>query len=452
MSVKNETVVNESEKIVDDISNQEPEVNEDVMAILKAKMAAKKAESVVEEKKEMTIKIVSPVTRSVEFGIIGAGHCGSRIAQSFYELNYSAVCFNTASVDLQLIKIPDSQKLLLNYTAGGAGGDPKIGQSAAENFTDEINNLVTDHLSKSQIYIYCCSLSGGSGSGAILPTIELLLTHNKPIIALVVLPMGSDTGKQNALMALNNLTKLLQDKKLVNLIVVDNSKLESIYTDISTVDLFDFTNNLIAKQFDELNVYSATPSRTVAFDSMEYIKTLCDAAGMSIFGSLNVNDYSEPTSLAESLINSLQQGLLADGFSLDQTKYAGVVFVANKNVMKSIPSASINYAMSIVKETCPSSTVFKGIYEDDSIGDFVKIDFIFSGLGIPESRVAQLVQDSKSETIKSKGREEKRNLSLNLDLGIEKNANEAEKVREILKNKSSIFNKNFVGVKDFRKK
>lgn len=459
MSVKNETIKSEQNEIVDDISNEdikntmteEPELNDDVMAVLKAKMLVKKAEQVKSEEKPVTIKIVEEVKRSVEFGVIGAGHCGSRIAQSFYELNYPAVCFNTASVDLQLIKIPESHKLLLNYTAGGAARDQNVGEASVRAYYDEINNLVSENLSDSHIFLFTCSLSGGSGSGAIVPTIELLSTYGKPIIVLAVLPMGSDDGKQNALLALNKLSKLLQDKIIVNLIVVDNSKLESMYSDVSSVDLFEFTNNLIAKEIDELNKYSASPSRIQAFDSMEFIKVLCDGQGMSIFGSIQVDNYSEITSLAESLINGLEKGLLADGFSLDQTRYAGIIFAANKNVIKSIPSSSINYAMSIVKETCPSASVFRGIYEDDSVGDFVKIEFIFSGLGHPLSRIEKLKTDSASEVARSKGRDEKRNLTLDLDIG-EKNANAADQIKELIKNKSSVFNKNFVGIKDFRKK
>jgi hypothetical protein len=63
-----------------------------------------------------------------------------------------------------------------------------------------------------------------------------------------------------------------------------------------------------------------------------------------------------------------------------------------------------------------------------------------------------LKKEAQEESSKAKGRDQTRNLSLNLDTGTEDATTAADKVRSMIKTKASGFNKNFVGIKDFRKK
>ena len=57
------------------------------------------------------------------FAIVGVGQGGSRLAESFWNLGYRRVgVINTAQQDLSMIKIPDSNKLLIGD--GGAGKNP----------------------------------------------------------------------------------------------------------------------------------------------------------------------------------------------------------------------------------------------------------------------------------------------------------------------------------------
>ena len=110
--------------------------------------------------------------------------------------------------------------------------------------------------------------------------------------------------------------------------------------------------------------------------------------------------------------------------------------------------------MELIRESCSSAnSVFRGVYEDDSITeDSLKVYSMFSGLGLPSSRVEQLKKESQEEALKAKGRDQTRNLSLNLDTGVEEATSAADKVREAIRQKSSTFSKNFTGIKDFRKK
>ncbi len=63
--------------------------------------------------------------KSINFGIVGSGQAGNRIAEAFYKLGYDCVAINTAQQDLKFIDIPESNKLLLSHGLGGAAAEPR---------------------------------------------------------------------------------------------------------------------------------------------------------------------------------------------------------------------------------------------------------------------------------------------------------------------------------------
>jgi cell division GTPase FtsZ len=458
MSVKNETIYVQKQELTDDVSNEETVstdldgVSTDKLAALKAKMAKKQ-----EGNTNMPPRIVEKKKKSLKFGVVGSGQAGSRIAESFYELGYQAVVFNTASQDLEYIKVPEENKYLLEFSIGGAAKDLSIGADAAESNRDGIANLVSDKLDDSQVLLFCTSLGGGSGAGSCETMVDILSATGRPVVVVTVLPMTTDDAqtKNNALQTLSKLAKLAQSKKIANLIVVDNSKIESIYTDVSQMDFFKVSNAAIVEPIDVFNKFSSQPSAFKALDSMEFAKLFTDGEGLTVYGELSINNYEDETAIAEAIVENLSHGLLAGGFDLKQTRYAGTMIIAHSDVWAKIPSGSVNYAMALIQETCPQAiSVFRGLYTDDSMDkDVVKVYSMFSGLGLPTPRVEQLKKEAHEEMAKAKNREQNRNLNLQLDTGVEESASQADKVREMIKKKNSGFNKNFTGVtKDFRKK
>src|SRR5271170_7623203 len=127
----NRSKLNE-EVIVDDISKDEnkiveqPALDEDKLAKLRARLAAKTKEVEMSTNRAALAK----KEKGIVFGIVGSGQAGSRIAEAFYKLGYDAVAINTAQQDLKFIDIPESNKLLLEHGLGGAAKDLEIGKAA----------------------------------------------------------------------------------------------------------------------------------------------------------------------------------------------------------------------------------------------------------------------------------------------------------------------------------
>jgi len=457
MSVTTNTTENKPEDIEDDVSNETVDdgVDQDKLAALKAKMAAKKAD----KEDNVPPRIVEKKRRSLNFGIVGTGQAGSRIAESFYKLGYTAVAFNTAPQDLEQIDLPEDHKYLLEYGIGGAAKDVDIGHAAAETHRNAITNVIADTLGDSQVFLLCLSLGGGSGAGSHDVMIDVLSETGRPIVVITVLPMSTEDAqtKQNALNTLSKLSNLAQSKVISNLIVVDNAKLEAIYSDVSHMNFFSVGNQAIVKTIDVFNNFSSKASLEKSLDPMEWAKLFTDGEGLCVYGEVHVSNYADDnTAIAEAVVENHESGLLASGFNLAQAKYAGAIIVANTKAWENIPRGSVDYAMSLIQDNCPGADgVFRGTYVDDTIEeDAVYVFSMFSGLGLPDNRVTQLRKDVETEKSKTQERAKSRNTNLTLDTGTEKTVSKADEVRQKIAKNKSTFAQNFAKGKsfDFRKR
>lgn len=456
MGTISKKVTVEGEEIVDDLPKGDIEVtendlDEDKLAALKAKLANKN-----EEKEDMPPRIVEEPKRSIELGIIGSGQCGSRLAESFYDMGYTAVAVNTARQDLEHINIPDSNKLLLEGTLGGAAKNLELGHDVAEANRDGINALVKDKLSNAQVLIFCTSLGGGSGAGSSEVILDILSTMDVPVVVITVLPMDAEDAqvKHNALQTLSKMASATQKYHVATLICVDNAKIETVFADVGQLDFYKIANSAITEPINAFNYYSALPSPLKGLDSMEWGTLFTDGNGLACYGTMTVANYEEDTAIAEAIVSDLGSNMLATGFDLKKAKYVGAIIIANKKVWDKIPSSSINYATTMLNDVCASpKSVFKGVYIDDDMqDDVVKVYSMFTGLSLPESRVDQLKKEAQEEMQKSVAKDEERNLSLKVDTGIESTVNAAQALKDRIARKKSNVAKLNKTIIDRRKK
>lgn len=454
MNAKNEIIVeNRGEKIMNDLEEKiqvnEQELEDQKLAALKAKLAQKNGEN------KMPPRIVEKKKHSIDFFVVGSGHAGSRLAECMGKLGYTSVAINTAHQDLQDIDLPQENKLLISTGVGGAAKSRDIGNAACESYRNEIYELITSKGNNSQMNILALSLGGGSGSGSLSFLIDMLNETNKPLIVITILPMTSEDPqtKQNSLEALAALTEYMKAGKVQNTILIDNSKLETLLSNVSPVNFYKIANEQILQPLDAFNTFSAQSSSVKAIDGMEFSRLLIDGHGFSTYSTFICENWEEDTALAESVINNLDNNLLASDMNIKQSKYVGVIFAANNNVWNKIAHASCDYAMSIIQDQCGiPNAVYRGIYVAEDIkDDVVRVYSFFAGMGLPDARVSSLKQEvaAKNEALKAK--DDNRNMTLNLDSGVEKTVSQAQKIKDKIAAKSSSFGKFSAGLVDKRK-
>lgn len=467
MSTESRTETVEKEDIVDDLKEEKPQVetpqvDEEKLAKLKARAAQKRAEEESTEaaepaqEEEMPPRIVEERQRSLRFGVIGSGQAGSRLAEQFHALGYPSVAFNTAPQDLEHIQIPEQNKLLLDFGLGGSAKDLSIGYEAADAYRAAINQLIVRHLSDSQVFIFCTSLGGGSGAGSVEVVVDILSQLNKPIVVLTILPKASEDAqlKYNAWQTLSKFTKLFNAGRISNIIIVDNAKIESIYSDVGPFNFFPVSNKAIVEPINVFNTMSRRRDEGVkVLDSSEFGKIFLDGKGFTTYGTMTIEDYEDEMAIATAIVESLKSNLLASGFDIRQARYAGFMLVAPEEVWNKIPTASLDFAQHMINDACESPlAIFYGVYRDDIGENCIKVYSMFSGLGIPEERIDQLRDEAKNKMATAARKDDERKMQLKVDVG-EETVNKVEEIKKRIQRKVSPFTQVHGGaVQDRRKK
>lgn len=402
------------------------------------------ADEVLSKIKAKTAKTELLKQVSLQFGIIGCGHAGSRIAEIFYGLGYETIVMNTATQDLTNINIPNKNKLFMDIGIQGAAKNLVRGEDATIQYRDSIYSMINDNLGKAKVLVVCSSMAGGSGAGGLPIIIELLQNIGKPIIVLAVLPMVSEdvSSKSNSLETLSKLSEFVRVGKVHNLIVVDNARIESIYEGISQMDFYSTANKAIVEPIDVFNRYSMMPSNVKALDSAEFATMLLNGEGLSIYGQMNVEDYENDIAIAEAIVKSLEGNLLASGFDLKQARFVGFMIIANKEVWNKIPAGAVNYASVMVNDTFgnPEGS-YKGVYESDNSDESVKIYTFVSGLGLPSSRIDGLKRDVIQQQAAIKTKDQDRTNRLILDTGKDIAVSDVDKIKDKIKSRTKGFGK-----------
>lgn len=389
--------------------------------------------------------------QSLKFAVIGSGQAGGRFAETFYKKGYEVLAINTASQDLALLSIPEENKLCLNYSLGGAGKNLDIGKAAAESNSEKILKMIKESFDEPEVFIFCLSGAGGSGSGSCPVIIDLLRSFDKPIIVIYALPGNADDnqGKFNALSTLSTLGDYAAKQIINTLILADNAKIEVLLSGKTTPKQFwKEANNQVISVLDEFNKLSALPTDYDACDPMDFSTALLENGGCFVMGSckVSVEDCkNDDTHLLQSIAQNVleQNGLFASGFDLKEAQAVGLLISASKKVLEEeISYMSIASSFAWLTTEFESAKVFKGVYElPDESDEEISVRFVFSGLGMPKDRVEEL--KAVAEDFRKKAQDKKTKVATDLKVAVKTNVG-SSKDNDLLKsaaNKNSFLSK-----------
>ena len=395
------------------------------------------------EEKPMTVTLVEQSDRSVNIGVVGVGQCGSKLAEEFYNRGYTSLVINTAMQDLKTIKMPEGLKLFLDYALGGAAKDLETGAAAAEEYAEQILSTMKETFVDNEVMMLITSGGGGSGSGSAETMVKLMAQLDKPITVLYVLPLASEDtlAKHNSIQTLSKLAKLAKDDVINSLMVVDNAKIEMLHPSESVSNFWKLANTDIVEPLHLFNQLSSTPSEYTSLDPMDFTRIFVGTGDCALYGMIEIEDYLEEEAIAEAVITNMENGLLASEFDLNQTRSAGVIVTASREILEKIPAANIEYGFAMVNKICSEGTqVFRGIYEIPG-QDTVKVYSLFSGLGLPEERISELKAEAERHMARLKDKEDNRASNMNVDLGKTQGVSAADALHKKIKGRKSAMGK-----------
>lgn len=357
--------------------------------------------------------LLDPTIKGVRWGIIGAGQAGGRLAEQFFKFGYPACAINTAKQDMTLLELPDDNKLFLDYALGGAGKEMAVGEAALLEYQDDVISLMRKTFGQNvETIVICIGGGGGTGSGAAYNLVKMVVRFGLPVTVLYTLPLNSEGSitKANSIRALDLVARLTADDQVNALVIVDNSKIEQIYPNVSASQFWTCANFDIVNTLNMFNTLCRCDTKYDSLDPMDFVR-IFSVGNCSIYGKIEVPVEIEggqvlmyEDELANQVLSTLQSGLLADGFDLKETVAGGIVITGPEDILDQIPAVNINYMYHRLNELIGDANIYRGLYRDDDPRPRLTIYTILSGLGLPTQRVESLLREAQSavDSIESK--------------------------------------------------
>lgn len=369
---------------------------------------------------------------------------------------YTALLINTNDIDLRkLSDRPNVTKFLLRGYERGAARDIAIGEKAFLQYKDEIAQQVQNIFTDRDFLFLVCGLGGGTGTGSVIEAARLLHANGFAgrFGLILTLPRNQEgfTVLDNAIQRLQIISKAM--KGLGGILLVDNQKLFTAYlkdhSDGQVSAFLEHSNKYIAETLHELNLVTTqyNPISGYHFDGSELIK-LFQTSGIFTIGKCEVEernvDSNNQGTYMHKFKQSIENGMLSDGYSFNTATRAAVSMVASTHGARRIFSLSmVSKIEKQLLEYAPYATERPVATYADETSKMMKIYTVFAGLSLPK-RVGEIVEQIKKserpdteDQIANALQEYKRNTD-ETSVDLEKFFNEEENT--IASNKDDPFN------------
>lgn len=337
---------------------------------------------------------------AMRFAVVGAGQGGGKIAQSFWDLGYRRVAaYNTTDTDFAGLAA-DIPKLSLDIS--GAAKDAVLARNAFRSREEDAWELISRAWgTKVDCALVCAGLGGGTGSGTVLPLVQLarkyLEANGQParVGVVVSLPDVEEGQKvcRNAVTAFRELV----EAQVSPIIVIDNAKVDELYSPPMS-QLLPKSNQLVTQLLHLFNQLAAAKSPHITFDRAELAQLL--DGGIVVMGSadLPTDTIKAPADVAAAVREQLAASVLAD-VDLGTGRKAACVFVASTDVLDTFGrdyfAAGFTTMNRIVGSSHPEGTevvIHRGLYPESDEG--LQCYTMVSELAPPAAKLAALAKQA----------------------------------------------------------
>ncbi len=309
--------------------------------------------------------------------VVGIGGGGVNAVNRMIEVGLKGVEFIAINTDAQALLMSDADVKLdvgRELTRGlGAGANPEVGRKAAEDHTEEIEEV----LKGADMVFVTAGEGGGTGTGGAPVVARIARSLGALTIGVVTRPFGFE-GRRRANSAETGIDELRDE--VDTLIVIPNDRLLSISDrGISMLDAFKSADQVLLQGVSGITDLITTPG-LINLDFAD-VKSVMSGAGSALMGIGSSRGDSRAVEAAEMAISSPLLEASIDGAH---------------GVLLSISGGSdlglfeINEAAQLVAEAAHTeANIIFGAVIDDALGDEVRVTVIAAGFdgGTPRKTV-----------------------------------------------------------------
>ena len=336
--------------------------------------------------------------------VVGVGGAGCNAVRNMYDEGIEGVSFAVCNTDSKVLaKSPVPVKLQL-VEGLGAGANPEVGKSEAENNIDDIRTLLNDG---TKMVFITAGMGGGTGTGAAPVVAQIAQELGILTVAIVTIPFCFER-KKKIVKALKGVEEL---RKYVDaMLVINNERLCDVYSDspISLNEAFKRADDVLkeaVKGISELITFHSDGNINLDFRDVETTTRKGGGAIMAI-GRESGNKRIE-----RAIIDALDSPLLCGN---DINKAKKILFNIYASTEHQIFVNEMQEIDDFFDQLDPDIEVIWGTSTDDSLGEDAKVTILATGIdnefterkeeqrNVGDEHFEQLIKDLYKPVKKSK--------------------------------------------------
>lgn len=312
--------------------------------------------------------------------VIGVGGGGCNAVKNMYAEGIVNVSFVVCNTDSQsLSKSPVPVKIMLGKSGLGAGANPEVGRSEAQNTQEDIKKLLDDG---TKMVFVTAGMGGGTGTGAAPVIAGIAKGMGILTVGIITIPFYFEKRKK-IVKALQGVEEMR--KNVDALLIVNNERLCDVYADseITVKDAFKLADKVLSdatKSISEL----ITVEGTINLDFRD-IETTIKSGGGAIMA---MGRASGEGRVQSAIKNALDSPLL---YGSDISNAQRILFNIYTSSKHPIFVREMREIDAFFDELNPDIKVIWGLSDDDSLDEDAKVTILATGLNnelaedIPES-------------------------------------------------------------------
>jgi cell division protein FtsZ len=306
--------------------------------------------------------------------VVGVGGGGSNAVNRMIAEGLRGVDFVAVNTDAQALLMSNAgQRIRIGdkLTRGlGAGGDPEIGEKAAEESSEDIRDI----LSGSDMVFVTCGMGGGTGTGAAPIIAELSKASGALTIGVITRPFTFE-GSRRRTLAEEGIEKLRE--KVDTLIIIPNDRLlEIVEKKTSITQAFLVADDVLRQGIQGISELITVPG-LINLDFAD-VRSIMSEGGSALMAVGKANGETRAADAAQSAIASALLDVTIDGAH-------GILF--NVTGGPNLSLFEVNEAAEIIRTKAhPDANIIFGAVIDEGMDDNIRITVIATGFDAMSQR------------------------------------------------------------------
>ena len=303
--------------------------------------------------------------------VIGVGGGGCNAVRNMYNERVEGVTYAVCNTDSQsLSRSPVPVKIMLGESGLGAGANPELGKTEAENSISDIEKLLSDG---TKMVFVTAGMGGGTGTGAAPVVASVAKNMGLLTVGVVTIPFYFEK-KRKIIKALKGVEEMR--KNVDALLIVNNEKLCDVYSDsdMSVKEAFQRADNILMNAVKGIAELITLPSDGGIKSDFRDVETTMKNGGGAIMA---MGRASGDHRVERAILDALDSPLL---YGNDIGKAKRILFNIYASDTHPIYVKELQEIDDFFDQLDPNIDVIWGTASDDSLGEDVKVTILATGV------------------------------------------------------------------------